>query len=94
VRGAGGFQLLGRCAVPVFDAEHRLPDFAGEMVLPRAGDIFKYRPITEEEYLETRAAVEDGSYRYRIRETLFDLAAFTLDAAGYNHQLLEALADD
>lgn len=94
VRGAGGFQLLGRCAVPVFDVAHRLSDFGGEMVLPRAGDIFKYRPVTQEEYLQTRSLVEDGSYRYRIRETVFDFAAFTLDAAVYNRSLLEVLADD
>lgn len=94
VQGAGGFQLLGRCAVPVFDADHRLPDFAGEMVLPRAGDIFKYRPVTDEEYLLTRASVEDSTYRYRIRETTFDLAAFALDSDAYNKQLLEVLADD
>jgi urea carboxylase len=94
VQGAGGFQLLGRCAVPVFDVDHRLPDFAGEMVLPRAGDIFKYRPVTEEEYVRIRASVEDGSYRYRIRETTFDLAAFAADPDAYNKQLLEVLADD
>jgi urea carboxylase len=94
VQGAGGFQLLGRCAVPVFDVDHRLPDFAGEMVLPRAGDIFKYRPIDHEEYLLTRASVEEGSYRYRIRETKFDLAAFAVDPDAYNKQLLKALADD
>jgi urea carboxylase len=94
VQGAGGFQLLGRCAVPVFDVDHRLPDFAGEMVLPRAGDIFKYRPITEEEYLLIRASVEDGSYRYRIRQTTFDLGDFTLDPDAYNKRLLEGLADD
>jgi urea carboxylase len=94
VQGAGGFQLLGRCAVPVFDADHRLPDFVGEMVLPRAGDIFKYRPVTDEEYAQIRASVEDDSYRYRIRETTFDLAAFTVDPDAYNKQLLEALAHD
>jgi urea carboxylase len=94
VQGAGGFQLLGRCAVPVFDAEHRLPDFGGDIVLPRAGDIFKYRPVGEQEYLEIRAAVEDGSYRYRIKESVFDLAAFSADPDGYIEKLLEVLADD
>jgi urea carboxylase len=94
VQGAGGFQLLGRCAVPVFDIDHRLPDFEGEMVLPRAGDIFKYRPVTEEEYLLIQASVEDGSYRYRMRDTVFDLGDFTADPDAYNKRLLEGLADD
>lgn len=91
VRGAGGFQLLGRSAVPVFDVEHRLEDFQGSLVLPRAGDIFKYRPIGEDEYKEIHAAVEIGSYRYKIHETVFDLAAFTSDPVGYNAELLEVL---
>jgi urea carboxylase len=93
VRGAGGFQLLGRCAVPVFDADHRLPDFGGHIVLPRAGDIFKYRPIEADEYGDIRASVEDGSYRYRMSETVFDLAGFLDDPAGYNDLLLKALQD-
>jgi urea carboxylase len=91
VRGAGGFQLLGRSAVPVFDVEHRLEDFGGNIVLPRAGDIFKYRPIGEDEYSEIRAEVDRGSYRYRIHETEFDLAAFTADPHAYNAELLEVL---
>jgi len=93
VRGAGGFQLLGRCAVPVFDPEHRLPDFDGRIVLPRAGDIFKYRPIDGAEYDDIRTAVADGSYRYRISETTFDLPGFLGDPQGYNDRLLEALRD-
>jgi urea carboxylase len=91
VRGAGGFQLLGRSAVPVFDPEHRLEDFGGNIVLPRAGDIFKYRPIDEAEYEEIRAEVDRHTYRYTIHETEFDLAAFTADPEGYNAKLLGVL---
>lgn len=91
VRGAGGFQLLGRSAVPVFDVDHRLEDFGDSIVLPRAGDIFKYRPVGEDEYSEIRAEVDRGSYRYRIHEAEFDLAAFNADPHSYNAQLLEVL---
>jgi urea carboxylase len=90
-RGAGGFQLLGRSAVPVFDPEQRLADFAETIVLPRSGDIFKYRPIDREEYDDIQASVQDGSYRYRIHETQFDLGAFSADPEGYNQKLLEVL---
>jgi urea carboxylase len=93
VRGAGGFQLLGRSAVPVFDPEHRLADFDGHIVLPRAGDIFKYRPIDADEYDDIRSSVEDGSYRYRMSDTVFDLAGFLSDPDGYNDRLLEAFRD-
>ncbi|MDP3967844.1 MAG: carboxyltransferase domain-containing protein [Nocardioides sp.] len=91
VRGAGGFQLLGRAAVPVFDPESRLDDFGGKIVLPRAGDIFKYRPIEVEEYEAIRAEVEEGHYTYTMHETTFDLAAFQKDPPGYNAELLEVL---
>jgi urea carboxylase len=94
VRGAGGFQLLGRSAAPVFDPDRRLADFGNEIVLPRAGDIFKYRPIAVEEYDHIRRLVEVGSYRYRIRDTTFDLAAFRADPDGHNKTLLAVLGDD
>jgi urea carboxylase len=91
VRGAGGFQLLGRSAAPVFEAEPRLADFAGSMVLPRSGDLFKYRPVDMDEYRDIRRAVEDGSYRYRISEVVFDLAEFADDPDAYIRQLLAVL---
>ncbi|MDX6239332.1 MAG: urea carboxylase [Kribbellaceae bacterium] len=94
VRGAGGFQLFGRSPVPVFDAEQRLPDFADSIVLPRSGDIFKYRPIDSDEYDDLRRGVEQGSFRYRIHDTVFDLRAFTADPVAYNRSLLEVLTDD
>ena len=91
VRSAGGFQLLGRSPAPVFDIDHRLEDFQGSIVLPRGGDIFKYRPIDSDEYDSIRAQVEAGSYRYSIHETEFDLAAFESDPEGYNRSLLKVL---
>ncbi len=91
VQGAGGFQLLGRCAAPVFDAESRLRDFEGALVLPRGGDIFKYRPIGQEEYDDIQREVDEGSYRYRMGSTRFDLGAFSADPEGYNRALLEVL---
>lgn len=93
VRGVGGFQLLGRSAVPVFDPDRRLPDFEGSLVLPRGGDIFKYRPIAHDEYDDIRAEVEAGSYRYRMREVNFSLSDFMADPTAYNENLLEGLQD-
>lgn len=94
VRGAGGFQLFGRSAVPVFDPQQRLADFADSIVLPRSGDIFKYRPVDRDEYDDIRADVEGGTYRYRVHPVQFDLAAFSSDPDGYNDDLLEVLASD
>jgi urea carboxylase len=94
VRGAGGFQLLGRSPAPVFDSEQRLPDFADSIVLPRSGDIFKYRPIGRQEYDSIRKSVVEGTFRYRIHDSEFDLSAFLEGPDAYNRSLLEVLTDD
>lgn len=91
VRGAGGFQLFGRSAAPVYDAAKRLHAFTDSIALPRSGDIFSYRPIDEDEYHDIRQHVEDGTYRYPMGEVKFDLDAFTADPDGYNCMLLEVL---
>lgn len=93
VRGAGGFQLIGRSAVPVIDVHQSLPDFAQDFVLPKGGDIFKYRPITIDEYYDIRAQVEGGTYRYRIFPTVFDLTDFREDPVAHNRRLLAVLDD-
>ena len=92
VRGAGGFQLFGRSAVPVFDLEHRLVDFGGSPVLPRSGDIFKYRPIDLSEYEDVRGQVERGTYRYRIHPVELDLGEFQASPESTTASLLEVLS--
>jgi urea carboxylase len=91
-RGAGGYQLVGRAATPVFDLAQRLPDFADDPVLARAGMIVKYRPIDQDEYDAVRAEVERGTYRYRRVPVEFGLAAFFDDPLAYNGSLLDELS--
>jgi urea carboxylase len=91
-RGAGGYQLVGRAATPVFDLAQRLPDFADDPVLARAGMIVKYRPIDQDEYEAVRADVERGTYRYRRVPVQFGLAAFFDDPLAYNGSLLDELS--
>lgn len=90
-RGAGGYQLVGRAATPVFDLAQRLPDFADDPVLAKAGMIVKYRPIDGDEYDAIRRDVEDYSYRYRRVPTEFGLARFFDDPLTYNASLLSEL---
>jgi urea carboxylase len=78
----------------VFDPERTLPDFADSIVLPRSGDIFKYRPIDIDEYEETRRAVESGTFRYRMFPVEFDLKAFSASPEAYNRELVEVLNHD
>lgn len=91
VRGAGGYQMLGIAAAPIFDPEQKLADFADFMVLFRTGDIVKYRPVDEAEYRAIQAEVEAGTYRYKQAPVRFTLAEALADPDAYNRSLLEAL---
>ncbi|MCD7975184.1 MAG: 5-oxoprolinase subunit PxpB [Phascolarctobacterium sp.] len=48
----GGWQIMGRCALEMFDANAESP------TLLKAGDIVHFRSISEKEYLEIRGGVE------------------------------------
>lgn len=91
VRGPGGYQLFGICAIPIFDPSMSLPDFRDEMVFFRHGDIIKFRPVEREEYDAIRAQVEAKTVRYRFAEVEFDPHAFLEDPYGYDARLVEEL---
>ncbi len=88
VPGAGGYQLFGISAAPVLDVDRSLPDFADSMTLVRPGDIVSFRAIDLDEYAAIRAEVDAGSFRFSIREAVFDPGAFRGDPDGYNDSLL------
>jgi urea carboxylase len=91
VRGAGGYQMFGIAAAPIFDPAQSLPDFADSMVFFRPGDLVKFRPIDEPEYERIKQEVQDGSFRYRIAPVEFDAEKALADLDGYNTSLLEVL---
>lgn len=91
VRGAGGYQMFGIAAAPIFDPARRLPDFFDFMVFFKPGDIVKFKPVDEAEYLRIQAEVEDGSFSYRQASVVFDLERALKDPAAHNRQILEAL---
>lgn len=88
----GGYQLIGRSPVPVFDMTQTSPGFENSLVLARPGTIFKYRPIDYDEYFETRASVECGQYQYRRSPVKFNYAEFVQDTDGYNSRLMGQLS--
>ena len=71
VQGAGGYQLFGTAAAPIFQKEQRLHDFKGSMTFPRQGDVFRYRSISMEEYEDIRKQVENGEFRYLTKDITF-----------------------
>lgn len=91
VQGAGGYQLYGMSATPVLNINQDHPDFDHSIVFPRAGDILRYRSVDRTEFDETRAKVEDGSFRYLQRDVEFSPSAFLADPQSVNDHLLEVL---
>ncbi|MFD4931808.1 allophanate hydrolase subunit 1 [Peribacillus butanolivorans] len=71
VQGAGGYQLFGTAAAPIFEKEQRLHDFKESMTFPRQGDVFRYRSISMEEYEDIRKQVENGEFRYLTKDITF-----------------------
>jgi urea carboxylase len=68
IESPGGYQLLGRTPLPLYDPKQQLPDFRDGPVLPKVGDRHRYVSITGDEYHELRARVKEGVYKYRIAE--------------------------
>ncbi|SDI00233.1 urea carboxylase [Arthrobacter subterraneus] len=91
VRGAGGYQMFGIAAAPIFDPAQRLEDFRDFMIFFRPGDIVKFRPVEEAEYLDIQAQVEAGAYRYRQAPVTFDLERALDNPAQYNKDIMEQL---
>lgn len=71
VASPGGYQLLGRTPVELYDPQQRNPAFRDGPVLPKVGDRHTYVPIDEATYWAIRRDVEAGRYQYEIRDEVF-----------------------
>ncbi len=91
VRGAGGYQLVGLCATPYFDAGRRLPDFRDRDWFFRAGDIIRYRSVDRPEFDRVRASVDDESFEYRTAEVEFIPRRWDQDPASVTASLERSL---
>lgn len=91
VRGAGGYQMFGIAAAPIYDPDQRLSDFQDFMVFFKPGDIVKFRAIDEAEYRLIQAEVDAGTYTYKQSPVTFTLKDALSDPGRHNKTLLEAL---
>ena len=91
VRGAGGYQMFGIAAAPIFAPDSSLHDFQDSMVLFRSGDIVKFKPIDADEYHDIQKRCEEGTFRYRTAAVPFDVDLWRRDPASYNASVMEAL---
>lgn len=88
VRGAGGYQMFGIAAAPIFDPTQSLPDFKDFMVFFSPGDIVKFRPIDELEYRAIQKEVAAGTYRYRQAPVALDLQRVLDDPEAANKEIM------
>lgn len=91
VRGAGGYQMFGLCAAPIYDPTQRGADFADSVVFFRPGDIVKFRPVDQAEYDAIQKRVEAGTFRFRQAPVTFREADVLADPIAANAALVEAL---
>jgi urea carboxylase len=91
VRGAGGYQMFGVAAAPIFDPSQSLSDFEDFMIFFKPGDIVKFKPVDEAEYRRIQSEVEAGTFTYRQAPIRFDVGAALADPEEYKVSLLEAL---
>ncbi len=91
VRGAGGYQMFGIAAAPIFDPAQKLADFSDFMIFFRPGDIVKFKPVDEDEYRAIRAEVDAGTFTYRQAPVTFDLQKALTDPTAHNRDIMEKL---
>ncbi len=91
VRGAGGYQMFGIAAAPIFDPAQKLGDFSDFMIFFRPGDIVKFKPVDEDEYKAIQAEVDAGTFTYRQVPVTFDLQKALTDPTAHNRDILEKL---
>lgn len=60
VASPGGWQLIGRTPLKLYDADREKP------VLLEAGQYIKFRAVTEKEYREIEKQVNDNTYQYVV----------------------------
>ncbi len=76
VAGPGGYQVIGRTAVEIYDKQARLPGLPDDGVLLRAGDRLRFTAIGPLEYEAIREQVHAGAYQPEIRDGVFDTEAY------------------
>ncbi|MFT9846904.1 5-oxoprolinase subunit B family protein [Aneurinibacillus sp. REN35] len=89
VNGPGSYQLIGMSAVPIYDPDKRLVDLEDTHFLARPGDLWKHRPIDEQEYNRIVQQVEEGVYRYHMKKIEFSPQEYVVKGKEYIRELME-----
>lgn len=71
IRSPGGYQLIGRTPIDIYDPQQRNPVFKTHPVLFKATDRMEFYPISEVEYHRVRREVEEGTYNYEVEDGIY-----------------------
>ncbi|MEY8576737.1 allophanate hydrolase subunit 1 [Corynebacteriaceae bacterium 6-324] len=91
VRGAGGYQMFGLAAAPIYNPELQGTEQEENMIVFKPGDIVKFKSVDEAEYNEIQKQVEAGTFKFREVPFTFDVDRALNEGSGYNSEILEAL---
>lgn len=91
VEGAGGYQLFGTAAAPIYEKEQRNKDFKDDMTFPRQGDIFRYRSVTLDEYNAIRKEVEEGTFEYLTKDFSYKPQDVLKDPKAFSEDVIRRL---
>lgn len=78
----GGYQMFGILSAPLLELSQRLYDFTETPVLARVGDRFQFRSIDRAEYDRIKEECAAGTWRYKITDSVFDLAEYVRTYTG------------
>jgi len=71
VRSPGGYQLIGRAPINMYDPKQRYSIFSEGPVISKVSDRHRYYPVGEKEYYEILNLYENGKYVYEVEEGTF-----------------------
>jgi urea carboxylase len=76
MRAPGGFQLIGRTPIDIYDSQQRNSIFKEDPILVKATDRVEFYSISEPEYHRIRKGVEEGTYQYEVEEGIFRVSDY------------------
>ncbi len=87
LRVPGGYNLIGRTPVPVYEASQNSPPFKKQVTLLQPGDRVKFIPIDAHEYKYIRQELKKGKYSFRTTDYIkFSVHAWKAWVKTLNYQ--------
>ena len=82
VASPGGYQVIGRLAVNIYEPNSKSTAFPDDGVLLQAGDRLRYYNVGALEYDDIWNAAQEGTFKYRITQEEFDVTGYLASRPG------------